>query len=200
MPRADDVAPFRARIIDWEDPLRLAELVATRDGLDLMRAVSRGELPPPPIAKLLGMQVQEVAKGRVVFSLEPAEFHYNPIGSVHGGIAATLLDSALGCAVHTTLPAGVGYATLELKVNFVAPILASTGTVLAEGKVVHRGRTVATAEGRITAASDGALLAHGTATLLLMGEAAGGRERADAGQQELLTDADGTAAEERKAA
>jgi uncharacterized protein (TIGR00369 family) len=174
------VNPYRARIIDWEDPLPLAALGATRDGLDLMKAVARGELPPPPIAKLLGMRIPEVEEGRVVFSLEPAEFHYNPIGTVHGGIAATLLDSATGCAVHTTLPAGVGYTTLELKVNYVRPILASTGTVLAEGKVVHRGGTVATAEGRLTAASDGTLLAHGSATLLLMGSDSTARKGARA--------------------
>jgi uncharacterized protein (TIGR00369 family) len=164
--------PYRTRIIDWDDPTELAALGTTRDGLDLMKAVSRGELPPPPIAKLLGMKLPVVEEGRVVFSLEPAEFHYNPIGSVHGGIAATLLDSATGCAVHTTLPAGMGYTTLELKVNYVRPILASTGTVLAEGKVVHRGGTICTAESRVTAESDGTLLAHGTATLLLMGTAA----------------------------
>lgn len=169
----DPTAPFRARIIDWDDPFSLVEHAATRDGLDLMRAVARGELPPPPIAKLLGMRMTEVEEGRVVFALDPAEFHYNPLGSVHGGVAATLLDSVTGCAVHTTLPAGAGYTTLELKVNYVRPILAATGTVLAEGKVVHLGGRVCTAEGRVTSQADGTLLAHGTATLLrLSGEAA----------------------------
>jgi uncharacterized protein (TIGR00369 family) len=103
-----------------------------------------------------------------VFAAVPGPEHYNPIGSVHGGLAATLLDSAMGCAVHSTLPAGVGYTTLELKVNFTRPITSETGRILCEGTVVHRGGRVATAEGRVFAEADGKLLAHGTTTCLIL--------------------------------
>jgi uncharacterized protein (TIGR00369 family) len=136
-------------------------------GLEFLRAIGAGELPPAPIAELLGFAPVEVEEGRVVFAAVPEERHYNPIGTVHGGLAATLLDSAMGCAVHSTLPAGVGYTTLELKVNFVRPITTETGRILCEGTVVHRGGRVATAEGRVFAEVDGALLAHGTTTCLI---------------------------------
>jgi uncharacterized protein (TIGR00369 family) len=102
-----------------------------------------------------------------VFAVTPEEFHYNPIGVVHGGLAATLLDSAMGCAVHSTLPAGTGYTTLEVKVNFARAITRATGRVLCEGTLIHAGRTVATAEGRVFAEDTGKLLAHGTTTCLL---------------------------------
>ena len=121
----------------------------------------------PPIAVLLDMWPTEVEEGRAVFAATPAEFHYNPIGLVHGGLAATMIDSATGCAVHTTLPAGVGYSTLDLSVTYVRPITRATGRVTCEATVVHRGRTVATAEARLVAEATGKLLAHGTATLLV---------------------------------
>jgi uncharacterized protein (TIGR00369 family) len=136
-------------------------------GLEFLRAIGAGELPAAPIAELLGFEPVEVEEGRVVFAAVPEERHYNPIGTVHGGLAATLLDSAMGCAVHSTLPAGVGYTTLELKVNFVRPITTETGRILCEGTVVHRGGRVSTAEGRVFAEVDGALLAHGTTTCLI---------------------------------
>jgi uncharacterized protein (TIGR00369 family) len=137
-------------------------------GLELLRAIAAGDAPGAPIAELMGFEPVEADEGRVAFASTPRPDHYNPIGSVHGGFAATLLDSAMGCAVHTTLPEGVGYATLELKVNFVRPITTETGRVLCEGTVVHSGRRVATAEGRLIAEGDGKLLAHGTTTCLLM--------------------------------
>jgi uncharacterized protein (TIGR00369 family) len=136
-------------------------------GLEFLRAIGAGELPPAPIAELLGFAPVEVEEGRVVFAVVPGPEHYNPIGTVHGGLAATLLDSAMGCAVQSTLPAGVGYTTLELKVNFVRPITTETGRILCEGTVVHRGGRVATADGRVLAEADGALLAHGTTTCLI---------------------------------
>jgi uncharacterized protein (TIGR00369 family) len=136
-------------------------------GLEFLRAIGAGELPPAPIAELLGFAPVEVEEGRVVFAVVPGPEHYNPIGTVHGGLAATLLDSAMGCAVQSTLPAGVGYTTLELKVNFVRPITTETGRILCEGTVVHRGGRVATADGRAFAEADGALLAHGTTTCLI---------------------------------
>jgi uncharacterized protein (TIGR00369 family) len=137
-------------------------------GLDYLRAMLAGELPPPPISATLDMDGVEVAEGRAVFAARPGEQHLNPIGVVHGGLAMTLLDSAMGCAVQTTLPAGTGYASLETKVNFVRPILPGSGRLLCEGTVVHRGGRVATAEGRVTAEATGKLVAHGTTTCLVL--------------------------------
>jgi uncharacterized protein (TIGR00369 family) len=124
------------------------------------------EIPHAPIAELLGMELVELGEGRATFALDPAERHYNPLGTVHGGIAATLLDSAMGCAVHTTLSEGDRYTTLELKVNFVRAITEATGRVVASGSVIHRGGRIATAEARLTD-EDGRLLAHGTSTCLI---------------------------------
>jgi uncharacterized protein (TIGR00369 family) len=137
-------------------------------GLEFIAAVRDGDLPPAPIQDLLGFDLVESSEGRTVFALLPEERHYNPIGAVHGGVAATLLDSAMGAAVHTTLPLGSAYSTLETKFNLVRTITADTGEIRAEGVVIHRGRRVATAEGRITRASDGKLLAHGTSTCLVI--------------------------------
>jgi uncharacterized protein (TIGR00369 family) len=137
-------------------------------GLELLRAIAAGDAPGAPIAELMGFEPVEAEEGRVLFAAVPGPQHYNPIGRVHGGLAATLLDSAMGCAVHTTLPEGTGYTTLELKVNFTRPITTDTGRVLCEGIVVHRGGRVATAEGRVIAERSGKLLAHGTTTCLLM--------------------------------
>ncbi len=142
-----------------DDPARL-------DGLSAMRALIAGELPPAPIATLLGFELVQVEEGRVVFAAEPGDQHYNPIGTVHGGLAATLIDSATGCAVHTTLPAGTGYTTTDLQVRFVRAITRDTGRIECVGEVVHRGRTLATAEARLTAGDR--LLAHGTASLLIL--------------------------------
>jgi len=158
----------RTRTYSWDDPLQ--SLARSRDltGLEALQLISTGEAPPPPIAITLGFGRLEVANGTAVFEIEPAEFHYNPIGVVHGGLALALLDSAMGCAVHSTLAAGVGYTTLEVKVNFVRPITSATGPVRCTGTVVHGGRTVATAEGRLVGL-DGKLYAHGTSTLLIVG-------------------------------
>lgn len=136
-------------------------------GLEYLQAIQAGTVPPAPIAVLIGMQIVEVEEGRVVFSAQPDEYHYNPIGTVHGGIAATLLDSALGCAVHSMLPAGTAYTTLEIKVNYLRPMTSKTGTVYSEGKVIHLGGRVATAEARLTDA-EGKLYAHGTTTCIIM--------------------------------
>jgi uncharacterized protein (TIGR00369 family) len=144
-----------------------AEMAAEMSGLEALEAIRDGRLPPPPIAELLGFRPLALGHGRAVFEATPDESHYNPIGVVHGGLAATMLDSAMGCAVQTTLPAGSGYTTLELKVNFVKPMTRDTGPVRCEGRVVHGGRTVATAEGRVIAQETGKLLAHGTATCLV---------------------------------
>jgi uncharacterized protein (TIGR00369 family) len=132
-----------------------------------MQAIVRGELPAPPIAALIGFQLVEVEEGRVVFELTPGEHQYNPLGSVHGGVASTLLDSAASCAVYTTLPAGTGYTTSQLNVHFVRPITKDTGVLTCEGNVIHAGGRMATAEARM-ADADGRLYAHGTATCLLI--------------------------------
>ena len=137
------------------------------NGLDFMRAIASGEIEQPPMARLLGFGVVEVEEGRAVFSVEPGEQHYNPIGVVHGGLAATLLDSAMGCAVHTTLEPGWSYGTLDLSARFVRPITTDTGRILCEGVVVHRGGKTATTEGRAWAEESGKLLAHGTGSALL---------------------------------
>jgi uncharacterized protein (TIGR00369 family) len=158
----------RSRVTTWEDPRETFSRIQGLDGLDALRAMAAGELPPPPIAQTLGFRLIEVERGRATFTVEPAEFHYNPIGVVHGGLALTLLDSAMGCAVQSTLAAGVEYTTLEVKANFVRPLTSDTGEVRCTGTVVHAGRTVATAEGRIEG-PDGRLYAHGTSTLLILG-------------------------------
>ncbi len=152
----------RTRTFTWQDPMQSATLARERSGMDVLQAIMEGAVGPPPIADLLGMSLVEVTEGRAVFALEPTEWMYNPIGSVHGGIAATLLDSCMGCAIHSTLPAGVGYATSDLQIRYSRGITVDSGRVLAEGTVVHAGRRLATAEGRLTEEATGKLLAHAT--------------------------------------
>jgi len=158
----------RTRTYSWEDPMALRDAGAGLSGLDYLKAVFGRRLPPPPIAATLDFTGVEVEEGRAVFVGQPAEFLYNPIGVVHGGFAMTILDSAMGCAIHSTLAAGEGYTSLETSVNFVRPITLETGRVRCEGKVLHRGGRVATAEGRLIAEGTGKLLAHGTTTCLVM--------------------------------
>ena len=157
----------RTRTIEWEDPLETFGAAAALSGMEYLAAIRDGKLPPPPIAALMGLRPVALEEGRVVFGATPEEYHYNPIGLVHGGLAATLLDSAMGCAVQTTLPAGVGYTTLELSANLVRGLTAETGRVLCEGRTLHVGRRAATAEGRLIQESTGKLLAHGTTTCLV---------------------------------
>jgi uncharacterized protein (TIGR00369 family) len=140
--------------------------VAGKSGLELMLAMLRGELPFPPIARTLNFQLLEAEEGRAMFQGTPGPDHYNPMGGIHGGWYATLLDSALGCAVHTKLPAGRGYTTAELGVNLVKAISPKVQRVRAEAKVLHCGRQLATAEARLYG-PDGTLYAHGTTTCLV---------------------------------
>ncbi len=158
----------RSRTLTWQDPVPTAAAGATMTGMEYMTAIVEGKVPPPPIAVTMRMKPIELGDGRAVFAGEPGEEHYNPIGVVHGGYAATLLDSALGCAVHTTLPAGVGYTSLGLEAKYVRPITRDTGRVLCEASVVYRGRRQATAEANMTAAESGKLLAHGVATCMIL--------------------------------
>src|SRR5215472_13462637 len=153
----------RTRTVSWEDPAEAAQRGKRLGGRAYIEAIRSGEIPPPPVAVLLGMRITEVSEGRAVFAFEPAEYHYNPLGTVHGGITATLLDSALGCAVQSVLPPQTGYTTVELKVNYVRPMTVQTGTVYGEGKIIHVGGRIATAEARLTGA-DGKLYAHATTT------------------------------------
>jgi uncharacterized protein (TIGR00369 family) len=163
----------RVRTVTWEDPAPGRAAAPSMGGLDFLRAIARGELPEPPIARLLGLSIDAVEEGRVVFSFEPAEFHYNPIGTVHGGMAATLCDSAMGCAVHSGLPQGAGYTTLELHVNYVRPITTDTGRLSCTGRLLYLGGKVATAEAKVEDAQ-GTLYAHATCTCLILRPDKGG--------------------------
>ena len=142
------------------------EQLAGKSGLETMQAMLRGELPYPPIAKTLDFMLLEVGEGRAVFQGTPGPAHLNPMGGIHGGWYATLLDSALGCAVHTMMPPGRGYTTAELGVNLVRAINGKAPRVRAEGKVIHCGRQLATAEARLVG-PDGTLYAHATTTCLV---------------------------------
>jgi uncharacterized protein (TIGR00369 family) len=137
-------------------------------GLEMLRAMIAGELPAAPIAEPLGFRLAEVEKGRALFEGTPGPHLLNPLGAVHGGWALTLIDSACGCAVHTELEAGIGYTTVETKVNFTRPIDPAGGAVRCEGRVLSRGRQIATAEAFLRSA-EGKLLAHGTSTLIILG-------------------------------
>jgi uncharacterized protein (TIGR00369 family) len=156
----------RTRTIAWEDPHALAKSAAGLSGMEYLQKIISGEFPPPPIGVLMNFRIAELSEGRAVFVVEPAEYHYNPIGVVHGGVAATLLDSAMGCAVHSTLPAGASYTTLEIKVNFIRAMSSETGLVRCEANAIHTGGRTATAEGRIVD-EQGKLYAHGTTTCII---------------------------------
>jgi uncharacterized protein (TIGR00369 family) len=134
--------------------------------MEILKAISVGEIPPPPIMQTLGIDGVEVEDGRMVFRLEPQEFHYNPLGTMHGGVLATLLDSAAGCAVHTTLPAGVGYTSLDLTTKFLRPVTLDSGTLRCEGTVLSRGSRIALAQAQILDSKD-RLVAHATSSCLI---------------------------------
>ncbi len=136
-------------------------------GLEMLRAMIAGDLPAAPIAEPLGFRLVEVEKGRAIFEGIPGPHLLNPLGAIHGGWALTLIDSACGCAVHTELDAGIGYTSVETKVNFTRPIAPEGGAVRCEGRVLSRGRQIATAEAHLRSA-DGKLLAHGTSTLIIL--------------------------------
>jgi uncharacterized protein (TIGR00369 family) len=159
---------LRSRSFSWEDPAPTAAAALELTGLECMQAIVDGALPPPPIARLLDFELVEVQDGRALFAMQPAEWMYNPIGSVHGGIAATILDSCMGCAVHTTLEAGVGYTTTDLHIRYIRAMSDTTGRVLAEGRVIHRGKRTATAEGRLFVESDERLLAHASTGCVIL--------------------------------
>jgi uncharacterized protein (TIGR00369 family) len=154
---------------NWSDPAAWARAAREMSGLDFLTAIAEGRMPQAPISGVLDFRLASVSRGEAVFEFRPSARYYNPIGSVHGGVACTLLDSALSCAVHSTLERGVGYTTLEVKVNFVRAVDAGTGVMRCEGRVIHAGRQVATAEARLVDA-EGRLYAHAIGTCVLLGE------------------------------
>lgn len=162
----------RERTVTWHDPRPTAKAGLAMAGIDYLRAVRDGAMPRPPISALIGFEIVEVEPGRVAFALAPGEHHYNPLGIVHGGVAATVLDSAMGCAIHTTLPAGTGFTTLEIKVNYIRAMTEATGPVRAEGTLVHGGKQVAVAEGRVVDAK-GRVYATASTTCLVLPPRAG---------------------------
>jgi uncharacterized protein (TIGR00369 family) len=157
----------RTRTYSWDDPFDFIAGALHLTGFEAMQKMAAGELPQPPIGRTLGFRLAEVEHGRAVFEAEPAEYHYNPIGTVHAGLAATLLDSAMGCALVTTLPPATRWTTLELKASFTRAMTVDTGPVRAIGTVVHPGRRVVTTDGRIED-REGRLIAHGTGTILML--------------------------------
>jgi uncharacterized protein (TIGR00369 family) len=159
----------RTRTYTWEDPLALSDAMAGRSGLELMQLMAAGELPPPPIANTLDFRLVRAERGEAVFECQPAEFHYNPIGIVHAGLAMTLMDSAMGLAFVTTLDEPVGWTTLEVKSNFTRALTVDTGVVRCTGTIVHPGRRVATTEARIED-PQGRLCAHATSTILVLSD------------------------------
>ena len=159
-------AETRSRTFSWSDPSVHAGELGRRSGLELMLAMRDGELPPPPVMEMIGMGGLDADEGRVTFYLDPQEFHYNPLGSVHGGVIATMLDSACGCSVHTTLPAGVGYTSLDLNTKFLRAVTVDSGRLTVAGSVLQKGRRTALAEARMTDAR-GRLVAHATSSCLI---------------------------------
>ncbi len=156
----------RSRTYSWSDPAEHADLIGRRTGLELLRAMAAGELPAPPVMHLIDMAGMDVEEGSVTVYLVPQEFHYNPLGSVHGGVLSTLLDTAAACAVHTTLPAGVGYTSQDLNVKFLRPVTVASGRITCRGTVLQRGRRTALAEARMTD-EQGRLIAHATSSCLI---------------------------------
>jgi len=156
----------RSRTYSWTDPAEHAAMMGSRSGLELLQAMAAGELPAPPVMHLIDMAGLEVEEGSVTVHLDPQEFHYNPLGTVHGGVLSTLLDTAAACSVHSTLPVGVGYTSLDLTVKFLRPVTVASGRITTRGAVLQRGRRTALAEARMTDAA-GRLVAHATSSCLI---------------------------------
>jgi uncharacterized protein (TIGR00369 family) len=163
--------PKRTRTINWQDPWIVVDAAKTNSGIDRLHAIMRGDVPGAPMAILVDIHLTEVEKGRVVFEGMPAEYHYNLGGVAHGGLACTMLDSALGCAITSTLPAGRSCATTDLQVRFIRPITLDSGKLRCEATVIHVGKTIGTAEARLTD-SAGRLCAHATTACAILRETA----------------------------
>ena len=163
----------RSRTVTWYDPMQVAAAGLSMSGLELLEAVRDGRVPPPPISQLFQMGINAIEPGLVQFTCALDESAYNPIGVVHGGLVCTLLDTVVGCAVHTTLPVGSGYTSVEIKVSYLRPVHGTSGPLVAVGNVVKPGRRVAFAEGTVSDSS-GKLVATATSTLLVFSTGAGG--------------------------
>jgi uncharacterized protein (TIGR00369 family) len=161
-----DWGPQETRTVSWHDPAKPAAVGLRMPGIDYLRAMVNGDVPPPPIAQLLQFDLVEADPGRVVFTCTPDASAYNPIGAVHGGLVCTLLDSVAGCALHSTLPAGRGYTSIEIKVSYLKAVRIQSGRLTAVGTVVKAGSRVAFTEGVVTDES-GAAVATATSTLLV---------------------------------
>lgn len=161
-----DWGPERSRTVSWHDPHRSAQAGLAMAGIDYLRAMVAGSIPPPPISQLIQMDLTAAEPGRVVFTCTPDESAYNPIGAVHGGLVCTLLDSVAGCALHSTLPAGKGYTSVEIKVSYLKAVRATSGRLTATGTVVKAGSRVGFTEGVVTDAS-GTVVATASSTLLV---------------------------------
>lgn len=156
----------RTRTFSWTDPATHAGLLGQGTGLELLQAMSRGEVPPPPIMRLVDVAEFEAVEGSVTVRLDPQEFHYNPLGTMHGGVISTLLDTAAACSVHTLLPAGVGYTSLDLTVKFLRPVTVDSGRLTCVGSILQQGRRTALAQANLTDAR-GRLVAHATSTCMI---------------------------------
>ena len=156
-----------SQVFNWVDPAQVLAQTAKLSGLEYMEGLRDGTIPAPPIAVLMQFRAVGVELGKVVFECTPSHAHYNPIGMVHGGLVCTVLDTATGCAAHSTLPAGVGYTSVEIKVNYLRPVLADTGALIATGQVIKGGNRVIFAEGNVTT-SAGDLVATASSTLLVV--------------------------------
>ncbi len=156
----------RKRTHEWANPLEMAEKAKSMSGFDFLNGILKGELPPAPIAETLGFYPLSLEKGKVVFEFEPKEFHYNPIGTVHGGVITTVLDTVMGCSIQSDLPQGLAYTTLELKVNFLKAVTIKSGKLKSTGKIIHIGKTTALVEADLKSES-GQVYAHGVSTCMI---------------------------------
>jgi uncharacterized protein (TIGR00369 family) len=156
-----------ARTVHWTDPATLGKTIRGLSGLDYLRGVRDGTIAKPPVDVLLDFSLIEVEEGRVVFEFSPSECHYNPFGTVQGGVTGALLDAAAGSAVFSTLPAGVGYTSLDLKANFIRPITADAGIIRCEARIIHSGTSIGLAEGRLTD-EKGRLFVYGLSTCMII--------------------------------
>ena len=157
----------RKRTYQWENPLETAQKAQSLSGLEFLKLIQEGKIPGPPIFETMDFGRSKVSKGKVSFSFEPKEFHYNPIGTVHGGVISTILDSAMGCTVHSVLEKGFVFTTLELKVNFLKAITHKSGRLIATGKLIHVGRSTALVEASLTD-EFGKVFAHGVSTCMII--------------------------------
>lgn len=155
------------RTYAWHDPAALAAAAAAQSGLDILRAMAEGRIPPPPVGSLVGVNGMTVEKGKVSIAFDPAEYHYNSMGTVHGGVIATVIDIVLGSAVHSTLKAGQGFTTLTLELKYHRAVTAKSGRLLATAEIVTRGREIVTAEAKLVDKND-RLFANATSTLMIL--------------------------------